>query len=68
MISLGWKKVFILGIICTFLIGIGLVPFLTPPYISHYSHINWNGADLAKDMSEDSKSFEDFPNFTKESI
>ncbi len=64
MVSKRGKKALIIMVICSFLMGIGLVPLLIPPRIYDYNHIDWNGQDLAQDVSGDDLYFNYFQNFT----
>ncbi len=59
------KKTLLLGLVCLCVIGVGMIPFFTPPYIFDYSHINWNGADLSEGVIGDHTYFNNFPNFTQ---
>lgn len=59
------KKSILIGLISLFVIGIGIIPFWTPPYIFDYSHIDWNGADLSEGVIGDHTYFDNFPNFTQ---
>ncbi|NVM52658.1 MAG: hypothetical protein HWN66_03060 [Candidatus Helarchaeota archaeon] len=58
------KKILFLGLFSFFVIGVGITPLWLPPYIFDYSHINWNGADLAHDVMGDHTYFNNFQNFT----
>ncbi|MHA1426156.1 MAG: GxGYxYP domain-containing protein [Candidatus Helarchaeota archaeon] len=58
------KKSLIIILICSFLVGLGLVPLFIPPYIYDFSHINWHGQDLSENITGDDIYFTYFHNFT----
>lgn len=58
------KKQAFIGIIFALIMGMGLIPVWLPPYIYDFSHVNWNNADLAQNVSGDYSYFNNFPTFT----